>query len=73
MNTEKELQSFFVNNLHMENQLYIYASLQKLESGNWEFLIFWIVQEAQFCQKSWDQNQITPKPVHSYDTSIYQI
>lgn len=40
MNTEKELQSFFVNNLHMENQLYIYASLQKLESGNWEFLIF---------------------------------
>lgn len=34
MNTEKELQSFFVNNLHMENQLYIYASLQKLESGN---------------------------------------
>lgn len=32
---------FFVNNLHMENQLYnIYASLQKLESGNWEYLIF---------------------------------
>lgn len=43
---------FFVNNLHMENQLYnIYASLQKLESGNWEYLIFSEVQEAQLCQK----------------------
>lgn len=40
---------FFVNNLHMENQLYIYASLQKLESWNWEFLIF--SRSSQLCQK----------------------
>lgn len=31
---------FFVNNLRKKNQLYIYVSLQMLESGNCEFLFF---------------------------------
>lgn len=43
---------FLVINLHFKKyQFYIYASLQKIEGGNWEFFIFFEVQEAQVCLK----------------------
>lgn len=50
---------FFVNNLRKKNQLYIYVSLQKLESGNCEFLFFFFkFKRHNSVKNNWNRTKL---------------
>jgi hypothetical protein len=58
--------------MHFES--YIYASKQKLESGNWKFLFFSKFKRDNSVKNQWIiLNQIRTWPAYSYDEPTHAI